>query len=112
MLTEQEQRIAIAEACGWRRSTKIGNWYAPNSNTIYTEPNSPPDYLNDLNAMHEAEKTLQDANKYQQELCKITVKIDRLFPLNRKYPLQGFVLNATAKERAETFLKTIGKWKP
>jgi hypothetical protein len=58
-----------------------------------------PDYLNDLNAMHEAEATLRfdDRNHY----------IDRL---GETYHDSWEFCTATAAQRAEAFLRTIGKW--
>ena len=56
-----------------------------------------------LNAMHEAEKVLDpdDYAQYEQNLRKT-------------YPVfmgGGFhLLHATAEQRAEAFLRTIGKW--
>lgn len=43
-MTPEAQRIAIAEACGWQLLG--GMWHHPIGGFI-------PDYLNDLNAMHE-----------------------------------------------------------
>ena len=93
-MTNEEINIAIAEACGYK--------------TGYRDPEAwhpLPDYLNDLNAMHDAEElfyakpdTLEGAERmrdYSKWLCLIA-----------KYPLR-----ATAAQRAEAFLKTIGKWK-
>lgn len=54
------------------------------------------DYCNDLNAMHEALKTL---------------KPDQLWDVAYSLPMEtmlGFM--ATARELAETFLLVIGKW--
>jgi len=55
---------------------------------------------NDLNAMHEAEKTL--SYKQKRTYC------EKLFNL----PTIELESNtfATARQRAEAFLKTIGKW--
>lgn len=58
-----------------------------------------PDYLNDLNAMHEAEK--------------ITLKNDALLWhkyasfLDRDYCNQPYTVGSTARQRAEAFLRTI-----
>jgi hypothetical protein len=86
----EQQRIAIAEACGW---TGISNWGAGGINGKH--PKEPwteviPDYLNDLNAMHEAEKKLPDV---------LFVRYANWIP-----PC------ATAEARAEAFLRTLGKW--
>lgn len=63
----EAQRIAIAEACGWtnlrqerHRELIVGvpdHFLAgePPEGVIMLYPTSPPDYLGDLNAMHEAE---------------------------------------------------------
>lgn len=115
-MTHEEQRIAIAEACGWKWSTE-GHWMNKN---IPGRFHNRPDYLNDLNAMHEAEKRflalapkqakpgLSDAKsdywKYQFELSKVThAGADGRGPL--------FIICATAAQRAEAFLRTIDKWK-
>jgi len=85
-MNEQQINVAIAEACGWAVFAS-------------TRPSDLLNYCNCLNAMHEAEKTLtQD----QSEIF---------------YPrwLGGFMsrtgpIYATARQRAEAFLRTIGKW--
>jgi hypothetical protein len=95
-MTEEQQRIAIAEACGWHRNP-FGLWGIDFANGV---SGSPPDYLNDLNAMHEAEKIFDHALycRYINELCDVTIKGN-----NSMYM-------ATAVQRAEAFLKTINKW--
>jgi len=84
-VTPEAQRIAIAEACG------------EDSDSIVRE--LIPDYLTDLNAMHEAEKVL---NEKQDHIMN-----DTLWDMceGRKY-----LWHATAAQRAEAFLRTIGKW--
>jgi hypothetical protein len=66
-----------------------------------------PDYPNDLNAMHEAENMLTETRvrSYASVLAQVldthpTVDLDDQY-LN---------IHATAEQRAEAFLKTIGKW--
>jgi hypothetical protein len=70
-----------------------------------------PDYLNDLNAMHEAEKML-DITKVE-EYCSTLVRIVRhslgIDDYESIYPTR-FAVYATAAQRAEAFLRTIGKW--
>jgi hypothetical protein len=61
-MTPEQQRIAIAEACGWKRGhTGVTQWVNdPNgirmgwSSMRDVSDNALPDYLNDLNAMHAA----------------------------------------------------------
>jgi len=59
------------------------------------------DYCNDLNAMHEAEKVIKkDSNlwkTYESFLARIVSGDCGMFHI-------------TANQRAEAFLKTIGKW--
>jgi hypothetical protein len=84
------QRIAIAEACGFKCSE-----YSDELGQLVAE--FTPDYLNDLNAMHEAEKVLNNVQRerYRTELV---------------YSHAGRDVFATAAQRAEAFLRTIGKW--
>jgi hypothetical protein len=95
------QRIAIAEACGWTHTKTINNpdetpyGRHPNSNEEWALPL--PDYLNDLNAMHEAEKTLSDDNLKSYRGWLVVV-------------CNGEHWRATAAQRAEAFLRTIDKW--
>jgi uncharacterized protein YdeI (YjbR/CyaY-like superfamily) len=100
-MTQEKQRIAIAEACGFRPKTDRHKpmWVTPDSRTLVTMPDHLPNYLNDLNAMHEAEKgldaTRQNEYSYQLEAACCP----------REY---GW--HATAAQRAEAFLRTIDKW--
>ena len=61
-----------------------------------------PDYINDLNAMHEAEKMFRNAIycRYISELCDLAIKENNCMYM------------ATAAQRAEAFLKTLNLWKP
>ena len=107
-MTREQQRIAIAEACGWKCTAAfkeaIACWVRPNGMDHETE--SIPDYLHDLNAMHEAEKVLTEDQQEQYlnnlyEVCNLHSMINDAWNLNC----------ATASQRAEAFLRTIGKWK-
>ncbi len=103
-MTPEAQRIAIAEACGWERVKRIPEIWK-SSNTKYILP---PDYLRDLNAMHEAERHIGSINalsQYADELDKICVPT-HICPLTH---WQAVVM-ATAAQRAEAFLRTIGRW--
>jgi hypothetical protein len=70
----------------------------------------PPDYCNNLNEMHEAEKFLisvDHQNSYISNIAEICwgdfERQDNQVVFNQ--------LTATSRQRAEAFLKTIGKWK-
>lgn len=114
-MTPNEQRIAIAQACGWKGiSPEHLTGYAPCRPTPYSKrvmgdldsiPIDPlPDYLNDLNAMHEAEtcKAIKEAGyaRYLEGLA-IACGTERI----------GALVFATASQRAEAFLRTLNLWK-
>ena len=87
-MNDSQINIAIAEACAL---------------VVFatTRPTDLPDYANDLNAMHEAEKLLNDVSydSYWSNLVFVCIQ-SNMERLN----------SATARQRAEAFLKTIGKW--
>ena len=97
-MTKKQQRIAIAEACGWKWEARIKGsikvWNKPPLMVFYDS--ELPNYLNDLNAMHEAEKVLTADQWY---------KYDRLMPLRDPQKI-----HSPAAQRAEAFLRAIGKW--
>jgi len=110
-MTPEQQRIAIAEACGWKYHYS-GDGYAFHAehctNGKYTRP---PDYLNDLNAMHEAENTL---TKEQQDTMAAWLYCGKNctfqdFCTNRSV---WIVLHITASQRAEAFLRTLNLYIP
>ena len=112
-MNPEQQRIAIAEACGWRCTAAfkeaIACWVRPNGMDHETEVI--PDYLNDLNAMHEAEKALRDWHKYVCMVAKVIVGDTQPKASGNHYRVASSVLiHATAAQRAEAFLRTIGKW--
>jgi len=109
-MKSEQQRIAIAEACGW---TNVAPLIVKNVKHkgdditvgISSDAGWIPDYLNDLNAMHEAEKVL---------FCDKWKWLAYVNNLNEMPSLQDEWLfasiHATAAQRAEAFLRTIGKW--
>lgn len=66
-----------------------------------------PNYHGDLNAMHEAQKVLNEVEQ-RDYAFRILLKTDigAVVNLNDSFRL----LNATAAQRAEAFLRTIGQW--
>lgn len=111
----ETQRIAIAEACGnkWTKADD-GWWDGPKGNDgiAYEKMLARlPDYLSDLNAMHEAEKTLKDWSKYVCFVAKVICGDIRPKVSGNDYHVaSSALLHATASQRAEAFLRTIGKW--
>ena len=105
-MTPEQQRIAIAEACGWSHKTLDNEtywWHDENNKSLPPSDDGMrtcPDYLNDLNAMHEAEKTLTDKahEEFRLNLYDVIGDDSRL------------IVSSTAAQRAEAFLRTIGKW--
>ncbi len=106
-MNPEQQRIAIAEACGWKFIPEYyhGEDQPPEFTTVTPDGRHLcgyyPDYLNDLNAMAEAESII----------IKAGAQTTRLY----EDALQKFVANivfAAAAQRAEAFLKTLNLWKP
>jgi hypothetical protein len=126
----EEQRIAIAEACGWKPDDDgagINTWEASWVRTklyglrptfradgtvaSYTADCLVPDYLNDLNAMHEARKILtrDQQVEYAMHLGRI---VTSHMPASRAAWMDYAIANADASQHAEAFLKTLNLWKP
>lgn len=89
-MTNEQINEAITQATGL--------WDYPYSN----ETKRMYDFCSDLNAMHEAEKVLTD------EQC-VFVRV-HLRERLKNYPASRYVWHATARQRAEAFLRTLGKW--
>jgi hypothetical protein len=116
-MTEQEQNIAIAEACGWTRRNDL-DYVTGKDSTFHQvwerggrtcDQETMPNYTTDLNAMHEALMTLQEDD--QVEFClRLTEVVRRGKPVGTGLR-QWDQNNATPAQRAEAFLKSIGKWK-
>jgi hypothetical protein len=109
----EKQRIAIAEACGWTRQSDDSMWFNDPTNSFQAHEQDVPDYLNNLNAIHKAEKVMgyDDRLNYPAQLfdvvCRTSGEWQKVF--NKIHP-DAWALQATASQRAEAFLKTIGKW--
>jgi hypothetical protein len=137
-MTPAEINQAIAESMGWDwYAVEKAGWYYREGGHGYTnrieeagkytkeqataliirgEPMSivqipPPNYHGDLNACAEFERALlggnakqniHSTNRYTNELCKLLQCLDTaLFQF----------ATATAPQRCEAYLKTIGKWR-
>jgi hypothetical protein len=107
-MTPKQQRIAIAEACGW---TGISDWGAGGINGKH--PKEPwteviPDYLNDLNAIHSA--VLQKFNGPAHEGWAFIDNLRVACGIPHRSACMALVC-ATAAQRAEAFLRTLNLWK-
>lgn len=109
-MTISAQRLAIAQACGWfnlhtsATGDLIGSHDAEDTLALV------PDYTSDLNAMHEAEKTMTEKQcfLFQVELSKAMFG-DK----GEETPetIAGrWLTHATAAQRAVAVLRTLGKW--
>ena len=91
-MSDEEINKTINEACGWdHKSINCGGL----------------DFCNDLNAMHDAENWII-ANKSSLWLFQ-----DYAQNLRKNFQTLGLdgYIHSTARQRAEAFLRTIGKWK-
>lgn len=68
----------------------------------------PPNYCGDLNKMHEAEKALRRTCEPAPHM--VSERLGYADILKEQTGSAGAIF-ATARQRAEAFLKTIGKWK-
>jgi hypothetical protein len=123
-MSPEQQRIKIAEACGWKRKPKfdytrlrpgtvdamerIEMWGTDNGHLIPFD--KIPDYLHSLDAMHEAEKGLL-AKHLPHYAAGIRNVLERAIMQSESTPIAGvYEWHATAAQRAEAFLRTLGKW--
>lgn len=112
-MNELEQRIAIAKACGWTfKNVEDGSgecWHSPTGLPMFR--GTIPDYLYDLNAMHEAEKCIPDAERYKYiEMLATVCGEEEDWYDGWGLSAMESVARATAKQRAEAFLRVVGKW--
>ena len=108
-MNKDKQRIAIAEACGWKSATdSIEGQVWKLRSSCWHKVHQLPDYLNDLNAIHDAENfcSLQLGQTYAKNLRYV---IDRSKDAMRCETWIYYC--ATAAQRAEAFLRTLGLWK-
>jgi len=95
---------AMAEVAGWKQTGIWGNfWIAPNAKEFNeTDGFVLPDYLTDLNAVHEIEKTFDNTQWWGF--------IGHLTELCGGASVLG--VSATARQRCTAILKTLSKWNP
>ena len=120
-MSPEKQRVAIAKTCGWTaEQDSNGYWRATNQKSGHaselwlSERNvwsqGIPDYINDLNACHEMEKGLD----YEQCEAFSNTVADIVHAANREkdyaFPWSFARIHATAAQRCEAFLRTLGLW--
>ena len=110
----EQQRIAIAEACGYIRPRQAdgGSFIASYviNHGVEVGTHGIPDYINDLNAMHEAERFLDydQCEQYASDLWDIIMCAEE--SMENPPPSNFACIHATAAQRAEAFLKTLNLW--
>ena len=104
------QRVKIAEACGLKLCQHaLTDAWGHTTNGKTWEPF--PNYPNDLNACHEMEKVLNagQIDTYLGHLYSFT-KAARKGSDPWKIISSRVAVHATAAQRGEAFLKTLGLW--
>lgn len=121
-MTPEAQRLAIAQACGWTRVTKptfangMDEMATLGSSILlreFWEVEQLPDYLHDLNAMQEAEKSL-DGKVQQADFAQRLIEVinqERHGESRFLGASQFDQMHATAAQRAKAFLRTLGLWR-
>ena len=120
-MTPEAQRVAIAKACGWKNLQKEQYYWMgtpPDGSDLRVtyKRHTLPNYLNDLNAMHEAVMGLdfEQRAKFRlnlQFLVAPETKPSRVTsPKLMGYESYNKWFHATASQRAEAFLRTLGLW--
>ena len=107
-MTDQQINIAIAESLGWKLLAN-NRWTKPCG--IYADL---PDYTSDLNACHEFERmlTIKQSSDYVWNLNHYhpTATIHDFDDLTEMRTEAFKIVNATARQRCEAYLRTLGKW--
>ena len=107
-MNDEQINIAIAEACGIISKDQWGPLYKTATGWV----RDCPDYVNDLNAMHEAIAFLspEEADWFAVELSAIVLENPSKSWWDMNSNEVAHIANATARQRAEAFLRYIGKW--
>lgn len=124
-MKDTDINIAIAEVRGWNFIPEHNfdgpfgliavpqHWDNPDDNGLEDEP---PNYCADLNAMNEAEKYFDDKPSDVRSLWLDNLAICLQWPETKnaaelRFEVSYLQARSNARQRAEAFLRTIGKWK-
>ncbi len=111
-MTPNEQRIAIARACGWKNFNSASH---EGSIQYGQPPNAPhnswelPNYLNDLNAIAEARKILNSDQQIQFSI-KVGKFVTQTLRANQSAWMDFRLIDSSAGCQSEMFLRTLGLW--
>lgn len=130
-MTDEQINIAIAESLGWKvrwqnqgGAPTLENKPAGHCWAVWTNPNGwgldsnydpifPPNYTSDLNACHEFERmlTIKQSSDYVWNLNHYhpTATIHDFDDLTEMRTEAFKIVNATARQRCEAYLITLGK---
>lgn len=116
-MTQEKQRIAIAEWCGWYRLHHDTQTWAPKG-WVYgkdtydklKKTSELPNYPQDLNACHEMEKNLlpEQTSRYENLLALQVFKEDKdEYWVNGIKHINAYCFHATASQRCEALYRTL-----
>lgn len=101
-MTPEAQRIAIAEACGWKIES-----YSPMDHKR-------PHWINDIRVMFDARKACivgpKLRAKYMNTLRKIVGRRCEVNKVGQALVSDYDCMDANSREHAEAFLKTLNLW--
>jgi hypothetical protein len=101
-MTDRQINIAIARACGWKSFEETDGdpwlWARTTADGRIESTMEVLPYCTDLNVMHIAEKHLFEARK------------DNTYGYQLATSECQTMWHVTARQRAEAFLRTLGKW--
>ena len=106
----EEQRIAIAKACGWKKKYSSTYdkkcWYNELGTKVAPTQDQLPDYLNDLNAIRQALLTLPPDAPWNYYLSQVIWEENQSRLVTDMDRAQ-----ATAAQQARAFLEIKKLWK-
>lgn len=117
-MTPEQQNIAVAEACGWRKGPVTGRWIHSSNegmkhySSAWVNACNLPSCHSDLNACAEFERmlSLHEGDKYALEVYRVVTEARARS--KTEFRAAGLLtISATAPQRCEAFLRTLNLWK-
>lgn len=122
-MKSEAMRVAVAELCGWTKAEHCGEgvWHLKGRGfgLLRDRPNSVdvPDYPNSLDAIRSAILTLSAVNHPDKdgfdwsERCEYLKQLEAIvFKATGKAECQFELVNATAEQQCEAFLRVKGRF--
>ena len=110
-MTPERMMIKLAEWAGWEEHNSApqgslregwATWKSPNGKWLF----DPPDYCSDLNAVHELEARLSEAEWRQYYCCVQAAVVGVVI----QRPADIYWMHASALQRCEALCRTLGLW--